>query len=52
MVVLHQLSHQENIDGYGVLAMVVVVVIGVAIFMTAPVDQRAVHGAHEEMNGQ
>ena len=52
VIILKKLTHHQEIEGKGILAMVIVVVIGITIFMTAPVDQRAVDGAHEKMDGQ
>ena len=52
VIILKKLTHHEEIEGKRVLAMVIIVVIGITIFMTAPVDQGAVDGAHKKMDGQ
>jgi hypothetical protein len=52
MIVLEKLAHHQKVHGQTVFAMVMIVEIGVAVFMSAPVDDGAVDGPHEKMDGQ
>lgn len=52
MIVLEQFAHHQKVQGEAVLAMIVVVVIGIAVFMPAPVNEGAMDRAHEKMDGQ
>ena len=52
VVVLEKFSHHQEVQREAILAMVVVVEIGIAIFMTAPVDNCSMNGAHKIMDGE
>ena len=52
VIVLEELAHHQEIEREGVLTMIVVVEIGVAVFMTAPIDDGAMNGPHEKMHRQ
>ena len=52
VVVLEKLAKHQDINGHGVLRVVIVVEIGVAIFVAKPVDNQAVERAEEPMQRQ
>ena len=52
MIVLEQLAHHKEIEGQGVLAMVVIIIVGVAVFVTAPVNNGPMNGSHQVVDRQ
>ena len=52
VIILEKLSQHKKIQGHGILRMVVIVVILITVLVPAPVDDGAVHGAHDEMDRQ
>jgi len=52
MIVLEQLSHHQQVERQAILAVIIVVIIGIAIFVSAPIDGRPVDRPHEEMDRQ
>ena len=51
VVILEQFTHQEQIEWEGIARVVAIVVILVAIFMAAPVDDCTVNRAHKKVQG-
>lgn len=52
VIVLEQFAEHEKVERRGVLGMVVIVVVLVAIFMAAPVDDGTVEWTHHVVDGQ
>lgn len=52
VVVLEQLAEHEKVEWRGVFGMVVVVVVLVAVFVAAPVDDGTMKRAHHVMDGK
>jgi len=52
VVILEQLAQHQKVEGRCVFGFVLIIEITVAVFMTAPVDDRAMDRAHHEMDGQ
>src|ERR1700754_1082163 len=52
MIVLKQFPHHQKIERNRILTMIIIVIIGITIFVSAPVDSRSMYGAHEKMDRQ
>ena len=52
VIILKQFSHHQEIQWKAALAMVVIIVIRIAVFMSAPVHNSTMNRAHQEMYWQ
>ncbi len=52
MIILEQFTHHQEIKRQRIFAVVVVVKIGVAVLVAAPVYDSTVYRAHQEVNWQ
>ena len=52
MIVLEQLAHHQEIKRQGVFAVVVILKIGIAVFVPAPVYYCPMYRAHQKMDRQ